>query len=94
MIPRDQDSAQEINPENASAKPTALPTVVVGVRQLTLALADLVLASSDPAHMPGLRAKVLAFRSMVLSDRSDNKWAKAIRRDRQLELPATEKEQG
>ncbi len=94
MTAKQQSSDEPVESEKAAAKPTALPTVVVGVRQLILALSDLVLASSDPAHMPGLRARVLAFRSMVLSDRSDNKWAKAIRKDRQLDLPATEKEPG
>jgi len=87
MTPRQQDSsAGEGNPEKAAAKPTALPTVVVGVRQLVIALADYVLATTDSSHEPGLRASVLAFRSMVMSDRSDNKWARAIRTDRQTQL--------
>ncbi len=87
MTPRLQDlSAGDENPVNAAAKPTALPTVVVGVRQLVLAVTDYVLATTDTSHEPGLRAHVLAFRSMVLADHSDNKWAKAVRKDRQIEL--------
>jgi len=86
MADTDTESVQEGKPEKGSAKPTALPTVVVGVRQLVLAMADYVLATTDTTHEPGLRASMLAFRSMVLSDRSDNKWAKAIRQDKQIEL--------
>jgi len=83
--PKATPSGEEI-PGKAAAKPTALPTVVVGLRQLSLALSEYVLATTDAAHEPGLRAHVLAFRAMVLSDRSDNKWARAVRKDRQTEL--------
>ncbi len=86
MTDTDTESVKDKKSENGSAKPTALPTVVVGVRQLVLSVTDYVLATTDNTHEPGLRAHVLAFRSMVLADHSDNKWAKAIRKDKQIEL--------
>jgi len=86
MTDTDTESVQEGNPGKAAAKPTALPTVVVGVRELTMALADYVLATTDTSHEPGIRAKVLATRAMCLVDGSKNKWAQAVAVDRQTQL--------
>jgi len=76
MTTNDHDPFQGVKPEPEAAKPTSVPTVLVGIRALVLEVADLLLQPKAPS--PPQRARLLALLAVVRADGAPNKWREAV----------------
>jgi len=80
--PNDKQMVLRMKSEPEAAKPTSVPTVLVGVRALLLELALVVL--EETFVEPHGRARILTLMAIVRQDGAPNKWRTAIEIDARL----------